>query len=109
MRRLSQGMLILGLLCCVLSGCGPTYGYYGDRGYGYAPYSYGLPIYAHGYAPGFGIHHGWEDHHMGGGHHESFGGGHMGGFGGGGHGGGFGGGGHGGGFGGGGHGGGGHR
>src|ERR1700686_2925868 len=98
MRRLLQGMLILGLLCCALSGCGPTYGY--------APYSYGLPIYAHGYAPGFGIHHGWEDHHMGGGHHESFGGGHMGGFGGGGHGGGFGGGGHGGGFGGGGHGGG---
>jgi hypothetical protein len=83
MRRLLQETLIAGLLCLGLSGCGPTYGSYGDRGYGYAPYSYGWPIYARGYAPGFGVHHSWEDHHLGGGHHQSFGGGHGGGFGGG--------------------------
>src|SRR5713101_1727699 len=42
MRRLLQGTLILVLLCCAASGCGePGYGYYGNRGYGYAPYSYG--------------------------------------------------------------------
>jgi hypothetical protein len=99
MRRLLQEMLILGLLCVGLRACGPTYGSYGDRGYAYAPYSYGWPIYARGYEPGLGVHHSWEDHHVDGGHHETFGGGHMGGFGGGGHVGGFGGG----------HGGGGHR
>jgi hypothetical protein len=103
-RRLLRQTLILGLLCFGVSGCGPTYGYYGDRGYGYAPYSYGWPIYARGYAPGFAVHHSWEDHHIGYGHHGTFGGGHTA-FGA--HGGGLGGG-HGGGFGGG-HGGGGHR
>jgi len=95
MRRLLQ-TLILGLICFALYGCGPTYGYYGDPGYGYAPYSYGWPIYAGGYAPNFTVHHSWEDHHLGGGHHQSFGGGfgggHVGGFGGGHMGGGFGGG-----------------
>src|ERR1700722_7122001 len=101
MRRLLQ-TLILGLLCFALYGCGPTYGDYGDPGYGYAPYSYGWPIYTRGYAPDFTLHHSWEEHHLGEGHHQSFGGGeHFGG-----HAGGFGGG-HGGG--GGGHGGGGHR
>ncbi len=83
MRRLLQQALILGLLYFGLSGCAPTYGYYGDRAYGYAPYSYGWPIYARGYAPGFALHHSWEDHHIGYGHHETFGGGHPGGFGGG--------------------------
>jgi hypothetical protein len=38
MRRLLQETLILGLLCCGLSGCGvPRYGYYDYPGYGYAP------------------------------------------------------------------------
>jgi hypothetical protein len=106
MRRLLREMLILGLLCFGLIGCGePTYGYYGNPGYGYAPYSYGWPFYARGYAPVFTDHHSWEDHHLGEGHHQSFGGGgHFGALGGGGHMGGFGGG-----HGGGGHGGGGHR
>ena len=112
MRRLLQRMLILGLLCLWVSGCGgPRYGYYDSPGYGYAPYSYGWPYYARGYRPGFADHHSWEDHHFqghpgafGGGHVGGFGGGHTGGFGGGGHMGGFGGG-----HGGGGHGGGGHR
>ena len=100
MRRLLQGTLILVLLCCAASGCGePGYGYYGNRGYGYAPYSYGWPIYTRGYSPDFRDHHDWEDHHYGGGHHQTFGGGHPRGLGGGGHMGGFGGG----------HGGGGHR
>ena len=91
MRPLLQRTLILVLLFCGISGCGePRYGYYGDPGYGYAPYSYGWPIYARGYRPGFAVHHSWEDHHLGGGHHGTFGGaypvgvgGHMGGFGGG--------------------------
>jgi hypothetical protein len=84
MHRLLHEMLILTVFCCGLSGCGPTYGYYGDPGYGYAPYSYGWPIYTRGYAPDFNVHHSWEDHHLGGGHHQSFGGGgHFGGFGGG--------------------------
>ena len=106
MRHLLKLALILGLLCFAASGCGePSYGYYGDRGYGYAPYSYGWPIYTRGYAPDFAVHHSWEDHHLGEGHHQSFGGGgHFGALGGGGHMGGFGGG-----HGGGGHGGGGHR
>jgi hypothetical protein len=118
MRRLLQQMLILGLLCLGLSGCGgPRYGYYDSPGYGYAPYSYGWPYYARGYAPVFADHRPWEDHHMHG-HPGAFGGeqvggfrgGHPGGFGGGGHMGGFGGGHGGGGHGGGGHGGGGgHR
>ena len=112
MRRLLQQMLILGLLCFWVSGCGgPTYGYYDSPGYGYAPYSYGWPYYARGYRPAFADHHSWEDHHFYG-HPGAFGGGHMGGFRGG-HTGSFGGGGHmggfGGGHGGGGHGGGGHR
>ena len=101
MRRLLQATLILGLLCSVASGCGePGYSYYGNPGYGYAPYSYGFPFYARGYRPDFRDHHDWEDHHYGEGHHETFGGGHPGGFGGGhvgGFGGGHGGGGHGGG------------
>jgi hypothetical protein len=106
MRRLLQVTLLLGLLFMV-SGCGePGYDYYGNPGYGYAPYSYGW--YGRSYQPNFGYHHDWEDHHNNFGHHDTFwhgapseshfGGGHMGGFGGG----------HGGGFGGG-HGGGGHR
>src|SRR5579864_8544005 len=100
MRRLLQQMLILGLLCFAVSGCGgPRYGYYDSPGYGYAPYSYGWPYYARGYRPDFTDHHSWEEHHIGGGHHETFfhgssagahfGGGHPGGFGGGGHMGGF--------------------
>ena len=111
MRRTLQATLLLGLLWLGVSGCGePRYGYYGDPGYGYAPYSYG---FGRGYyAPAFRDHHDWEDHHHGEGHHDTFfrgpigeghfGGEHPGGFGG--HAGGFGG--H---EGGGGHGGGGHR
>ena len=95
MRHLLQVTLIVVLLGFGVSGCGePRYGYYGNPGYGYAPYSYGWPYYARGYAPGFAVHHSWEDHHFGEGHHTAFGGGHMGGFGGGGHFGGHGGGGH---------------
>src|SRR6266851_164229 len=93
MRRLVQSTLILVLLCCAASGFGePGYGYYGHPGYGYAPYSYGWPVYTRGYSPVFIDHHPWEDHHYGGGHHQTFGGGHPGGLGGGGHMGGFGGG-----------------
>src|SRR4029077_18011239 len=41
MRRWLRETLILGLFCCAVSGCGePRYGYYGDPGYGYSPYSY---------------------------------------------------------------------
>jgi hypothetical protein len=104
MRRWLQATLILGLLCCWVSGCGPTYGYYDSPGYGYAPYSYRWPTYARGYTPVFAEHHAWEEHHIGEGHHQTFwhgglgraefGGGHPGGFGGGGHVGGHGGGGH---------------
>jgi hypothetical protein len=93
MRRLLQTTLILVLLFCGISGCGaPRYDYYDNPGYGFAPYSYGWPIYARGYSPVFIDHHSWEDHQFGAGHHETFGGGHPGGFGGGGHMGGFGGG-----------------
>jgi hypothetical protein len=81
-RCLLQQTLILSLLCLGLSGCAPGYGYYGHPGYGYAPYSYGWPVYARGYAPDFTVHHSWEDHHMGHVHHTTFGGSHMGGFGG---------------------------
>jgi hypothetical protein len=63
------------LLCIVggLGGCygpdyGPTYGYPTN---GFSPYSYGVPVYARGYAPTFDVHHPWEEHH-GEGHHESF-------------------------------------
>jgi hypothetical protein len=80
MRHLWKLALILGLLCFAASGCGePSYGYYGYRGYGYAPYSYGWPIYARGYRPDFAYHHSWEDHHAFG-HPGRFGGGHTGGF-----------------------------
>jgi hypothetical protein len=71
-RRSIQTILILSLLCG-LGGClgpdyGPTYGY---PTHGYSPYSYGLPVYAGGYAPAFAVHHPWEEHH-GEGHHQSF-------------------------------------
>jgi hypothetical protein len=73
MRRLLQATLILVVLCCMASGCGePGYSYYGNPGYGYAPYSYGFPFYGRGYAPVFRDHHDWEDHHYGGGHHQTF-------------------------------------
>jgi hypothetical protein len=67
----------LGLSGCVGPGYGPTYGY---PEYGYAPYSYGFPVYASGYRPDFGVHHPWEDHHAYG-HPAHFGGfaGHPGG------------------------------
>ena len=72
MRSSIQTILVLSLLCG-LGGCfgpdyGPTYGYPTT---GYSPYSYGLPVYARGYAPAFTVHHPWEEHH-GAGHHESF-------------------------------------
>jgi hypothetical protein len=71
-RRSIQTILILSLLCG-LGGClgpdyGPTYGY---PTHGYSPYSYGLPVYAGGYAPAFAVRHPWEEHH-GEGHHQSF-------------------------------------
>jgi hypothetical protein len=71
-RRSIQTILLLSLIGG-LSGCfgpdyGPTYGYPSS---GYAPYSYGVPVYARGYDPVFTVHHPWEEHH-GEGHHESF-------------------------------------
>jgi hypothetical protein len=70
--RSIQLLLILSLLCG-LAGCfgpayGPTYGYPDN---GYAPYSYGWPVYARGYAPVFVVHHPWEEHHEGG-HRTNF-------------------------------------
>jgi hypothetical protein len=71
-RRSIQAIFVLSMLCG-LAGCfgpdyGPTYGYPTT---GYSPYSYGLPVYARGYAPVFTVHHPWEEHHEQG-HHESF-------------------------------------
>jgi hypothetical protein len=95
-RRLFPGrsigaLILLGMLACAVSGCGPEYGgYYGGDypSYGYSPY-WGS---GWGYNPGFAIGHPWEGHFGGGGHHTEFyhaGGGHVGGArGGGGHGGG---------------------
>lgn len=72
MLRLIRIILILSSLCglcaCVGPDYGPTYGY---PNYGYSPYSYGLPVYARGYAPAFAVHHPWEEHHAYG-HSESF-------------------------------------
>jgi hypothetical protein len=64
MRRGIQVILVISMLCG-LGGCfgpdyGPTYGYPMT---GYAPYSYGLPVYARGYTPSFTVHHPWEEHH----------------------------------------------
>ncbi len=73
MPRIIQVILVSALLCG-LSGCftgvgyGPDYGY---PAYGYAPYSYGWPVYAMGYAPVFAVHHPWEEHHAFG-HERSF-------------------------------------
>jgi hypothetical protein len=70
--RSIQTVLVLCMLCG-LGGCfGPDYGpSYGYPTAGYAPYSYGVPVYARGYAPVFIVHHPWEQHHEEG-HHESF-------------------------------------
>lgn len=72
MLRSIQIILIVILLCglggCVGPGYGPTYGY---PDYGYSPYSYGIPVYARGYAPNFAVHHAWEEHHAVG-HSQSF-------------------------------------
>ena len=69
MQRLIQIVLVVGLLCglwgCLVPG-------FADEGYpGYAPYSYGFPVYVGGYAPAFAVHHPWEGH-RGEGHHTSF-------------------------------------
>jgi hypothetical protein len=71
-----QRLIQIGLLIALLGGLGgcfvPGYGYGG--GYpvgGYAPYSYPW-YYGRGYAPGFAVHHPWEEH-VGDGHHTSFG------------------------------------
>ncbi|MFZ0889771.1 MAG: hypothetical protein WA005_15090, partial [Candidatus Binataceae bacterium] len=57
--------MLLGLLGG-LSGCVvPRYGGYGASypAAGYAPYSYGFPLFARPYAPGFAEHRPWEEHH----------------------------------------------
>lgn len=69
MQRLIQIVLVVGLLCglwgCLVPG-------FADEGYpGYAPYSYGLPVYVGGYAPAFAVHRPWEGHASEG-HHTSF-------------------------------------
>ena len=69
MQRLIQIVLVVGLLCGL---CGCLVPGYADEGYpGYAPYSYGLPVYVGGYAPVFAVHRPWEGH-QGEGHHTSF-------------------------------------
>ncbi len=58
---------------CGLAGCFVPPGY--GHGYpvaGYAPYSYGWPVYGRGYAPVFAVHHPWEAHFQGVEHHTSF-------------------------------------
>jgi hypothetical protein len=71
-QRSIQIILVVSLLCgltgCFVPSYGPTYGYPSS---GYSPYSYGWPVYAHGYAPEFTVHHPWEEHHAHG-HPESF-------------------------------------
>src|SRR6202041_835403 len=39
--RSIAALILLGMVACATSGCGPDYGYAGYPGYGYAPYSYG--------------------------------------------------------------------
>jgi len=71
-RRSIQTILALGLIVGLMGCFGPDYGpTYGYPTHGYSPYSYGVPVYARGYAPGFTEHHPWEEHH-GEGHHQSF-------------------------------------
>jgi hypothetical protein len=67
------GRLILMIgACALIAGCfGPDYGYAPSYpAYGYAPYSYGWPVPS--YQPAFVVHHPWEDHHLGEGHHVDF-------------------------------------
>jgi hypothetical protein len=52
--------VLAGLSGCLGPDYGPTYGY---PAFGYAPYSYGYPIYTRGYQPDFTVHHPWEEHH----------------------------------------------
>ncbi|HZC46590.1 MAG TPA: hypothetical protein VE243_08940, partial [Candidatus Acidoferrum sp.] len=71
MRHVKQycvALILLGVLACAASGCGPSYDYAGYPSYGYAPYSYGWG----GYDPVFVTHHRWEDHSGYGGHHTEF-------------------------------------
>lgn len=86
-RRSIGALILLGLVACAVSGCGPVYGYPDYPDYGYAPYSWGWGN-GWGYEPDFAVHHPWEEHHEFGHHMEFFHGGgfHGGGFhGGGGH------------------------
>ena len=67
MRYSVQTFLILSLVCELLGCFGPDYGpSYGYPIAGYSPYSYGWPVYAHGYTPTFVVHHPWEEHHANG-------------------------------------------
>jgi hypothetical protein len=68
--RSIAALILLGIVACAASGCGPDYGYAGYPGYGYAPYSYGWGGYR--YHPDFDVHHSWENHWGGGGHHTEF-------------------------------------
>ena len=66
-------LILLGMLACAASGCGPYYdgyGYGGYPAYGYAPYSWGWGGW--GYRPGFVVHHPWEGHYGSIGHHTEF-------------------------------------
>jgi hypothetical protein len=69
--RSVAALILLGMIACAASGCGPDYGYSGYPGYGYAPYSYGWGDRYY-YNPDFNVHHSWEDHWGGGGHHTEF-------------------------------------
>ena len=78
--RSVAALILLGMVACVASGCGPDYGYAGYPGYGYAPYSYGWGDRYY-YNPDFNVHHSWENHWGGDGHHTEFyhgGGGYVG-------------------------------
>jgi hypothetical protein len=63
-------LILLGMIICALSGCGPTYSYPDYPASGYAPYSWGWGN-RWGYDPVFVVHHPWEEHHDLG-HHTEF-------------------------------------
>src|SRR5579863_1138892 len=68
---------ILGVIAVGASSCYDEGDYYGGGypSYGYAPYSYGWGGgwgNGWGYNPGFEVHHPWEGHYGGDGHHTEF-------------------------------------
>ncbi len=71
--RMIGAVVLLGVIASGASGCydGGGYGWGGDYpSYGYAPYAYGWGGW--GYSPGFDVHHSWEGHYAGEGHHTEF-------------------------------------